>query len=126
MPRSSFEGSKGTHDGLLFSIATSQPCLRRSRVQVAGELDIATSPQLNATLLQELLADRDVELDLRRVTFMDAAALGTVLGARHRFERRRRALSVCLGPGSQPHRLLTITGILPLLTVAPDGKRSTT
>jgi hypothetical protein len=51
---------------------------------------------------------------------MDAA----VLGARHRFERRRRALSVCLGPGSQPHRLLTIAGILPLLTVAPGGKPS--
>jgi anti-anti-sigma factor len=100
-----------------FALGTRSLDPRRSRIEVGGELDIATSPELNAALLRELLADRDVELDLTRATFMDASALGTILGARNRFERRDRSLLVHLRPGSQPHRLLTITGILPMLSM---------
>ncbi len=92
----------------------------RVRLEVRGELDIATSPQLNARLLRELLAQRDVELDLTQVEFMDASALGAIIGARRRFERREQSLLVSVRPSTQPHRLLTLTGILPLLAL-DDG-----
>jgi anti-anti-sigma factor len=106
-----------------FSIATTALGERRRRVEVRGELDIATCPRLNAALLRELLSDHDVELDLSRVTFMDASALGTILGSRNRFERRERSLSLSLRPKSQPHRLLKLTGILPVLIGLDETRR---
>jgi anti-anti-sigma factor len=115
MTESTSRPSSHTQDGLPFSIRTVEQDAGRVRVEIRGELDIATSPRLNASLLRELVAGRDVELDLSRVTFMDASALGTVLGARKRFERRQQSFSVSLRRASQPHRLLTLTGILPIL-----------
>jgi anti-sigma B factor antagonist len=91
------------------------------RIMVRGEIDIATSAELNAGLLKELLARRDVELDLTGVAFMDASALGALIGARRRFERRGQSLRVRLRPSTQPHRLLTLTGIQPVLAL-DDGR----
>jgi anti-sigma B factor antagonist len=93
----------------------------RVRILIRGEIDIATSAELNAGLLKELLARRDVELDLTGVAFMDASALGALIGARRRFERRGRSLRVRLRPSTQPHRLLTLTGIQPMLAL-DDGR----
>ena len=111
-----------TEDGRPFSM--NRITLERGRVRIAieGEIDIATSPAVSAALLRELLACRDVELDLTGVTFMDASALGAIIGARRRFERHSQSLLVCLRPSTQPHRLLTLTGILPML-VLNDGHK---
>src|SRR5437764_225944 len=110
-----------SNDGLPFSIRNVAAQDGAIRVEVRGELDIATAPQLNASLLRELLAGLNVELDLSRVGFMDACALGTIMGARKRFERRQKSFLVLLQPSSQPHRLLTLTGILPMLMVRDDA-----
>jgi anti-anti-sigma factor len=110
-----------SHGGLPFSIRTVAARDGAIRIVVTGELDIATAPRLNAGLLRELLAGLDVELDLSRVGFMDACALGTIMGARARFERREQTFLVLLEPSSQPHRLLTLTGILAMLTVRDDA-----
>lgn len=110
-----------SNDGLPFSIRNVAAQDGTIRVEVRGELDIATAPQLNANLLRELLAGLNVELDLSRVGFMDACALGTIIGARKRFERRKKSFLVLLQPSSQPHRLLTLTGILPMLMVRDDA-----
>ncbi len=112
--------SSQIQDGHPFSMRTIALEGGRVRLEVRGELDIATSPQLNARLLRELLAQRDVELDLTQVEFMDASALGAIIGARRRFERREQSLLVSVRPSTQPHRLLTLTGILPLLAL-DDG-----
>jgi anti-sigma B factor antagonist len=112
--------SSQIQDGHTFSMRTIALEGDRVRLEVRGELDIATSPQLNGRLLRELLAQRDVELDLTQVEFMDASALGAIIGARRRFERRERSLLVSVRPSTQPHRLLTLTGILPLLAL-DDG-----
>jgi anti-anti-sigma factor len=112
--------SSQIQDGHPFSMRAFALDGDRVRLEVRGELDIATSPQLNARLLRELLAQRDVELDLTRVAFMDASALGAIIGARRRFERREQSLLVSVRPSTQPHRLLTLTGILPLLAL-DDG-----
>lgn len=49
-------------------------------VEVAGELDLATSPQL-LEALQQILAGgtRNVVIDLAGVSFMDSSALGTLV-----------------------------------------------
>jgi anti-anti-sigma factor len=119
--------SPQTLDGEPFSMRTVALEGGNVRIEVQGEIDIATSPQLNAGLLRELLARRDVELDLTKVAFMDASALGAILGARRRFERREQSLLVSLRPASQPHHLLTLTGVLPLLAIddgAPEPPES--
>jgi anti-anti-sigma factor len=123
MPLSPSGSSKESHDGVPFSIVSTTLGEGRRRLEIRGELDIATSPRLNAALLRELLSDHDVELDLSRVTFMDASALGTILGSRNRFERRKRSLSLSLRPKSQPHRLLKLTGILPVLIGLDETRR---
>jgi anti-anti-sigma factor len=119
MPASS--PSPESQDGLPFSMEAIPLEQGRVRIQVRGEIDIATSPELNAGLLKELLARRDVELDLTGVVFMDASALGAIIGARRRFERRAQSLLVSLRPSTQPHRLLTLTGLLPMLVLEDGG-----
>ena len=47
-------------------------------VEVAGELDLATSPILAAALEEASTRGRTVSLDLRAVTFMDAAGVRTL------------------------------------------------
>jgi anti-anti-sigma factor len=113
--------SPESQDGLPFSMKAIPLERGRVRIEVRGEIDIATSPELNAGLLKELLARRDVELDLTGVVFMDASALGAILGARRRFERRTQSLLVSLRPSTQPHRLLTLTGLLPMLVLEDGG-----
>jgi anti-anti-sigma factor len=120
MTQSTSKPCKPSRDGPPFSIGTTSLPNGTVRIEVRGELDIATAPRLNASLLRELVAGRDVELDLSGVAFMDASALGTIMGARKRFELREQAFLVSLQPSSQPHRLLTLTGILPMLVQA-DG-----
>jgi anti-anti-sigma factor len=117
MPFSTSGSSPGSREALPFSIRSGAVEHGRRRIVVRGELDIATSPRLNEALLRELLAGQDVELDLTTVPFMDASALGTILGARNRFERRKHSLLIRLRASSQPHRLLKVSGILPVLTL---------
>jgi anti-sigma B factor antagonist len=61
-------------------------------VRVRGELDIATTPQLAATLGP--LESRHCELDLAWVPFMDTAGLTLLLTHQHRAEAAGGALHV--------------------------------
>lgn len=46
---------------------------------VTGELDLATSPQLDETLTEVLAETEEVVLDLSGVTFIDSTGLSTIL-----------------------------------------------
>jgi anti-anti-sigma factor len=48
-------------------------------VEVAGELDIATTPQLERTLREAQSSARLVVLDLRNVTFMDCSGVHVIV-----------------------------------------------
>ena len=54
-------------------------------LSVSGELDIATAPQLRATV-GDLLGQgiRHVEVDLEQCTFIDSTGMGALLWASHR------------------------------------------
>lgn len=82
------------------------------RITVEGELDIATSPQLDA-VLREPCADgvRRRVLDLARLTFMDSSGLRTILSAHN--TARREGPSLVLVPGPPPvQRVFEITGMI--------------
>jgi anti-sigma B factor antagonist len=76
---------------------------------VAGELDIATSPELDEVLEGAQDSARLVVLDLRAVTFIDSTAVHVILHAAGRGRRTGGRLMLVRGP-SQVERVLTLTG----------------
>jgi anti-sigma B factor antagonist len=77
---------------------------------VAGEIDISTVARLRERLYE--LADNGGTLivDLNRVTFIDSAGLGALVGtARRAAGHGGSLLAVCAQP--QPRRLLWMTGV---------------
>jgi anti-anti-sigma factor len=80
-------------------------------VTVAGELDVATAPELAQALAD---ADGQVTLDLSGTTFADPAALRVLLAARDRGVRIRALPR----RGGQVARLLALTQTEELLAPA--------
>jgi anti-sigma B factor antagonist len=88
---------------------------------VTGELDLATSPALEAELERASTGPELVILDLRGVSFMDSTGLSLLVKAQRRAHEARRRLAVVKG-GAQVQRLLTLTGVAERLTLidAPE------
>jgi anti-sigma B factor antagonist len=85
---------------------------------VGGELDLASSPALEQEL--DRVRDSDVELlivDLRDLRFMDSTGLHALVKAHNRASESGRRFAVVQG-GAQIQRLLSLTGVQELLTVA--------
>jgi anti-sigma B factor antagonist len=79
-------------------------------VAVTGEIDISTVTQLRERLFE--LADNGGTLivDLNRVTFIDSAGLGALVGTARRVARHGGSLhAVCSRP--QTRKLLWMTGV---------------
>lgn len=79
-------------------------------VRVVGDLDIATSPQLERTLSEAQAQARLVVADLRRVGFADSSALHAIVTANTRAQREGSRLVVLRGP-SQVDRIFTLSRV---------------
>jgi anti-anti-sigma factor len=89
---------------------------------VRGELDLRTSPELEAALDRVWAAGAElVILDLRPIEFMDSTGLRVLLGAHQRAQETGRRFALVRG-ADQVERVLTLTGVRDLLTVvdAPE------
>jgi anti-sigma B factor antagonist len=78
-------------------------------VQVTGELDLATSPQLRQTLQEAQRSVRLVVLDLRELSFMDGSGVHVILDVARDARREGGRLLLVRGP-AQVERVLTLTG----------------
>jgi anti-sigma B factor antagonist len=78
-------------------------------VHVAGELDIATTPQLERTLGQAQLQAQLVVLDLRALAFMDSTGVHAIANASIRARQGARRLVVLRGP-PDVDRIFTLSG----------------
>jgi anti-anti-sigma factor len=78
-------------------------------VHVAGELDIATTPQLERTLEQAQLRARLVVLDLRGLVFMAGTGVHAIVGASIKARQVARRLVVLRGPPNVD-RIFTLSG----------------
>jgi len=67
-------------------------------VHVAGELDIATTPQLEQTLRDAEAQAQLVALDLRDVTLMDCSGVHVIVDASRRARDDGRRLFSCAAP----------------------------
>jgi anti-sigma B factor antagonist len=95
-------------------------------VTVAGEIDIATVPQLQERLAAAAASGRPLIVDLDRVTFIDASGLGVLASA----ARRAAAHGASLQAVSARHhlqRLFTITGLdrhIPLARTVTEARQN--
>ena len=93
-----------------------------TRLVLHGELDCSSAPQLRARIRDTLTGGTTtLILDLARISFLDAAGLGVLVGAHRKLEERGGRLEVCRTPRSV-QRVLEVTGLHDLLqpTAAPD------
>jgi anti-anti-sigma factor len=79
-------------------------------VHLAGEMDLANTPEFRRTLRDAQLYARVVVLDLREVTFIDSSGAHVILDAAADVEPGNGRLIVVRGP-TQVDRTLTLTGI---------------
>jgi anti-sigma B factor antagonist len=84
----------------------------RHVLALEGELDLASSPTLDAAL-QQICTDgtEAVTLDLSKLSFMDSTGLRVVLLAKELCERHNCEFLLIPGP-AQIQRLFEITGVL--------------
>jgi len=77
---------------------------------VAGEIDISTVGQLREHLFELADGGEQLIVDLERITFIDSAGLGALIGASRRAAANGGSLqAICAGP--QTRRLLWLTGV---------------
>jgi anti-sigma B factor antagonist len=87
-------------------------------VNVEGELDVATAPQLRELLrdLAHRSAREEVVVDLIGTEFMDLSGLEALAAAQEHLSARDKRLVVC-SPTRRVSRVLGITGFDRILTV---------
>ncbi len=126
------DATGGAGDSPAFSCSRTDGGLDAAWVHTAGELDIATAPQLERTLRETQLQARLVVLDLRELAFMDCYGMHAIVsaGARARLAGRRLVL---LRAPRNIDRLFTLTGsfedveigdIAPVVLPVHTGQRS--
>lgn len=93
-------------------------------VRVAGELDVATAPVLDAALTQaEASAAPMIAIDLTGVSFIDSTGLRALLEAHARDKRHAAAGRLqIIGGSEQAQKLFRLAGVLDKLPFAalPD------
>ncbi len=86
----------------------------------AGEIDLATSPNLRAELLKPEAQASKVVLDLRQVTFIDSSGLGVIVGQQKRSQEEGQAFSSVVDGASAVQRILDLSGLIKILDVVTD------
>ena len=103
-----------------FSISTSDRD-GRAVVVIRGELDLATAPDLEATLSERLDAGQDVIVDLRELAFLDSTGLRVLVAAHARVEGEEQSfLIVRPPPGATIEKILAISGVERVLDFVDD------
>ena len=79
-------------------------------IHLVGELDLYNAPEVRTALL-ELCSEQPERLvvDLAAVDFVDSTALGVLIEARTKLDRRQSFMLAA--PGLETHRALAISGL---------------
>ena len=104
-----------------FSLNTVGPIADCAVLQVVGEVDLYTAPQLREPV-RELAAKGAVHLiaDLSQVSFLDSTGLGVLVGALKRLREAGGSLTLVI---SAPRilRLFQITGLTKVFAIQPTA-----
>lgn len=86
-------------------------------IGVSGELDLATSPELERELQRSTASAAELLIiDLRKLEFMDSTGLSVLVRAHQKTTQSGKQFAVVKGP-QQVQRLLSLTGVAERLTV---------
>lgn len=86
-------------------------------IKVAGELDVATVPELQEVLMPiRQQGTHDIHLHIDEVTYMDSTGLGLFVGTLKELNKNNKELYV-LGVNKRIERLFDITGLKDLMHV---------
>ena len=86
-------------------------------VDVRGDLDCYTAPQLRAVLVELADGPRQVVLDVSTSTFIDSTGLGVLVGGLKRLRQQGGDL-VLRAPNPRTQRLFEVTGVHKLFEIA--------
>jgi anti-anti-sigma factor len=92
-----------------------------ARVAVAGEVDLATAPELRETLLGVLHAHGPAvfDIDLAGVRFLDCTGIGALVAVRNAAVHAGCQVRIC-HPQPIVRRVLEVTGLLDVFSVEPQ------
>jgi anti-anti-sigma factor len=96
-----------------FSISCTEQEGGRRQYVVRGELDLATAPELEETLVRAIEEGGEVVLDLRELEFMDSSGVRVLVVAHTRGAGRFSLIAA--GPKSPVTKILAISGLEPEL-----------
>ena len=86
-------------------------------VEVAGELDLHTSPPLREHVLQLIDGGTDrLALDMTKVDFMDSSSLGVLVATLERARERDGELRL-VGVQGSPAKVIALTGLDSAFTI---------
>jgi anti-sigma B factor antagonist len=80
----------------------------RVEIRLAGELDLATVPQLRQVLDAHARSGQTMVIDLREIEFVDSMGLAALVRARHRAISRGAKLELIAAP-EPVHKVFTLT-----------------
>jgi anti-anti-sigma factor len=90
-------------------------------IAVRGELDLATAPQLEDTVLPVVRDGRDAVIDLRELEFMDSTGVRVMVAAHLAAQEAGARLAVVRSQrGSAVHRVLEVSGLDGVLDMVDD------
>lgn len=95
-------------------------------VQIAGELDLSTSPVFRERIEAELGADQEIQhliFDFKETSFIDSSGLGAILGRYKSMAQRNGKVSAVNVP---PHlqRLFELSGLLKVMAIYPSPEEA--
>jgi anti-sigma B factor antagonist len=97
---------------------------RTVTVTAIGELDMVSSPTLDAELERATRSDCDaIMVDLRQLAFMDSTGLHVLVNCHNRAHESGRAFAVIRG-SEQVGRLLSLTGAAEVLHIVDSPEQA--
>ena len=93
----------------------------RAVVTVAGELDLATAPDLEEVVLARVDSGQSVVLDLRGLQFMDSSGLRVLIAAHRRASEGVGEFAIVRpAPGGEVEKILGIAGVEQQLQIVDE------
>ncbi|HEX2952247.1 MAG TPA: hypothetical protein VHV83_22160 [Armatimonadota bacterium] len=87
-----------------------------------GALDLYNK-NFDAALKEALVSAESVTVDLRSATYIDTAIIANLASAANKLIRRGKRLGILLAEGTQPLRVLAITGLGEIMDLVIDAAR---
>jgi anti-sigma B factor antagonist len=87
----------------------------RVRLSISGEVDLESTPALEAAVADACVFASTVELDMHEVSFIDSTGIRAVLGAKALCGERGVEFLLVPSRHQAPHRTFELAGVLDLL-----------